>query len=375
MKKRYGIVSYNLYGNFTNYGSALQSFALQTAVDRLAPEKLEALILDYCPDVLLDKDPLSPMKAMWDTDSESRKMCEMSLPAIRENYQKFQNFFHEKLRLSQGKYKSDNFDQSFAEEELAGYICGSDTLWDIGEFHGFDDGYFANYPIMKQNYTVTYAVSCGDAEYKGQDEETFKDRLRNFDAISLREEKYLNFVKQNTYGIEVQSVIDPTLLLTSHDYDQIAAKRIIEDPYILYYSRRYNPEMETYVDQLAKQKNCRVVEISLRAVNRSRHMRYYYAGVEEFLSLVKYSEFVVTNSFHGAIFSILYQKPFYLFSRERCDTKISELLSWMNISDRMIVSRDDAEDKEIPYLKVHQRIADRREVSIQYLKKVLLHDL
>ena len=128
MKKRYGIVSYNLYGNFTNYGSALQSFALQTSIDRLDPDKVEAIILDYCPDVLLDKDALSPMKAMWDTDSESRKMCEMSLPAIQENYQKFQRFFHEKFRLSQGKYISDNFDQSFEQEVLSGYICGSDTL-------------------------------------------------------------------------------------------------------------------------------------------------------------------------------------------------------------------------------------------------------
>ena len=87
---RIGIVSYNRYGNFTNYGSALQSWAMCRAVDKLGAQ---SVLVDYLPEVLRDKNPLNPMAHMWDTDPVARRQCEMSLPAIRENYQKFQRFF------------------------------------------------------------------------------------------------------------------------------------------------------------------------------------------------------------------------------------------------------------------------------------------
>ena len=63
---RFGIVSYNRYGNFTNYGSALQSWALYTAINRTGLG--DAVLVNYCPDILADKEPLNPMKNMWDKD-------------------------------------------------------------------------------------------------------------------------------------------------------------------------------------------------------------------------------------------------------------------------------------------------------------------
>ena len=87
---RFGIVSYNRYGNFTNYGSALQSWALTQAIGRLGHQ---AVLVDYCPDILADKDPLDPMKNLWDTDPEARRLCELTLPAIRVNHRKFCDFF------------------------------------------------------------------------------------------------------------------------------------------------------------------------------------------------------------------------------------------------------------------------------------------
>ena len=98
--KSIGIVSYNINCNFTNYGSALQSWALNQSVARLG---YRPVLIDYCPDILKDKDPLNPMKNMWDKDSESRKMCELSLPAIRENYVKFDCFYTNKFIRSKKK--------------------------------------------------------------------------------------------------------------------------------------------------------------------------------------------------------------------------------------------------------------------------------
>ena len=89
--------------------------------------------------------------------------------------------------------------------------------------------------------------------------------------------------------------------------------------------------MSAYAERLATEKGWELIEISLRAVNAQRHRMFYEAGVDEFLSLVKHAEFVVTNSYHGMIFSIQFQRNFRIFSREQCDTKITNLLDMLQL--------------------------------------------
>ena len=88
--KKIGTVSYNLYYNFTNYGSALSSWALHQAVKKLGHMPV---LVDYCPEILKDKDPLNPYKNMWDRNDEARRMVELTMPAIRINQAKFERFF------------------------------------------------------------------------------------------------------------------------------------------------------------------------------------------------------------------------------------------------------------------------------------------
>lgn len=299
MKKRIGIVSYNIYCNFTNYGSALQSWALCQSIKKIAGNIVEPVLVDYCPEILADKDPLNPFANMWDKDEESRKMCELTLPAIQENYYKFDKFYHKRFERTCKKYTA-----------------------------------------------------------------------QNFNAIGLRENQMIPYVASHV-DVPVQRVIDPTLLLTSNEYDKIADERLENEKYLLLYSRRYNPHMEAYAEKLAAENGWKIVEISLRAKNAEKTNRrmFYEAGVEEFLSLTKYAECVVTNSFHGAIFAVQYSKPFYVFSRELCDTKIKELLALFGLTDHLLVS--GAEDKgnlnDINYEVVHSRIAEARKKSLEFL--------
>lgn len=366
--KRFGVVSYNIYANFTNYGSALQSWALHTAINRLAPEKWQAVLVDYCPDILADKDPLNPMKHMWDKDVESRRMCELTLPAIRENYRKFDRFYHDCFRRTSQKYTAENFHEIVGHEKLDGFVCGSDTIFCIDEF-GFDDGYYANYPCM-QGKSVSYAASFGDSHFTAETYAILEKRLRNFKALGIRENKMVPYVQAHT-DVPVQRVIDPTLLLESEDYEQIVAPVQAEEKYLLLYARRYSPIMEAYAEKLAKENSWKIIEISLRATNAERgHQMFYEAGVEEFLSLVKHAQFVVTNSFHGMIFSVQFSRPFVVFSREQCDNKIEELLALFGLSDRMLISGQETYSP-INYQDVHARIAQARTKSKLFLQQAL----
>ena len=155
--KRIGIISYNIHANFTNYGSALQSWALNQSVAKLG---YFTVLVDYCPDVLSDKNPLNPFKNSWDKDEETKKMIELSMPSIRENYYKFESFYSNQFNRSK-LYKRINFNDSIVEVDA--YVCGSDTIFSPDEF-GLDDGYLANYPCMVNN-SISYAASFGDPHF------------------------------------------------------------------------------------------------------------------------------------------------------------------------------------------------------------------
>ncbi|NBJ82332.1 polysaccharide pyruvyl transferase family protein [bacterium 1XD42-94] len=368
MKKRFGIVSCNLYCNFMNYGSILQSWALSQAVERLGNGKWQAVLVDYCPNVLLDRNPLSPVEYMWDADPESRRQCELSLPAIRENYYRLMDFCTGHFDKTK-KYTAETFSKIEVDEQFDGFLCGSDTIFCIDEF-GFDDGYYAEYPVMKDGYAVSYAASFGDAQFDENTYEILNSRLGNFKAIGLRERKYLDYVQSHT-AVPAHMTVDPTLLLGAEDYEEITSGRLIHEKYLLLYSRRYNPQMERFAEEFAAENGWEIVEISLRASNASKHRMFYEAGIEEFLSLIKYAEFVVTNSYHGMIFSVQFTRPFYIFSRAQCDTKISELLGLFSLTDRLCVSGQKVPIVPVDYHTVHTRIQLAREGSLRFLKKAL----
>jgi hypothetical protein len=139
------------------------------------------------------------------------------------------------------------------------------------------------------------------------------------------------YIKQRV-SVPVSQVIDPTLLLSATDFDELAKEAENKPPYLLLYARRYNSKMEEYAIDVAKKNGWRIVEISLRATNAERgHEMRYDAGVEEFIGLVKNASYVVTNSYHGMIVAIHYKKSFVIFSREQCDTKIDEVLNRLDL--------------------------------------------
>ena len=364
--KTFGIVSCNIHVNFTNYGSALQSWALCKSVSKLGSR---AKLVDYRPAIMEGRDILNPIKHMWDTDEESRRMCELSLPAIRENYKKFTDFYNYCFEKTKKTYTPIDYNEIVKDEGLDGFVCGSDTIFCIDEWKGFEDAYYAEYECMKNGYSVSYAASFGDAHFNEETYGVLEKKLANFKALGIRENKYIPYIQQNTQ-IPVQRTIDPTLLLESEEYQEITAPRLESEKYLLLYARRYNKAMFDYADKLAKANGWKVVDISLRATNANHHRMFYEAGVEEFLSLVKHAEYVVTNSFHGIIFAVQFRRMFSAFSRESGDSKIQELLDLFGLSDRLLVS----EKSLAPYIDydvTHERIRKARCESLNFLKEEL----
>jgi exopolysaccharide biosynthesis predicted pyruvyltransferase EpsI len=222
-----------------------------------------------------------------------------------------------------------------------------------------------------QGHSVSYAASFGDSHFDAGSYEILNSRLQNFKALGIRENQMIPYVSEHTH-IPVQRTIDPTLLLRAEEYESITAPQQYKEPYLLLYTRRYNKNMEDYARRIAKERGLKVVEISLRATNKDfGHEMRYDAGVEEFLSLVKGAEIVITNSFHGLIFTVQFRRPFIVFMREQASLKIQELLDLFGINDRLFVTGAEPEPQVIDYDAVHHRIDIARESSFSFLKKEL----
>lgn len=373
--RRLGIISYNIYCNFTNYGSALQTYALCKTIDSLNPGEVESVVVKYRADTLRDKDPRKPFEGCWDQDDESMRLLRATYPSILVNADKFDRFYSAHYRLSGGEYNSDDIGNSLSVEKLDGYVCGSDTVFCIPEF-GFDNGYYANIPQMRGK-SISYAASFGDSVFPEESTGKLKQMLSNFRALGIREQNMIPFIKRNL-DIPVARTIDPTLLLEKADYESIMAPRQHSRPYLLIYSRRYNPEMEAFAMETARENGWDIVEISLRADNAYKgHVMRYDAGVEEFLSLQAHAEMVITNSFHGLIFAVQMERPFYVFSREQANSKIQELMELFGIEGRLLVKKPTTQISPIDYPSVKERIRKARESSIDFLRQsigILLKD-
>ena len=361
--KKYGIVTYSTYFNFVNFGSMLQCYALQQALDKLG---VDNVVVDYRNDALLTKDVNDPLKNMRDSRLSSRLGCWLSYPQIRKANKKFDDFWNAHYRKTDKMYTSQNIN----ELELDGYICGSDTIWDTKESEGFDRGFFADFDSMRGKHNISYSPSIGNRPFVEEDRSELTRLLKNFKHISLRETNDMGIIDTCT-ELPVNSTIDPTLLLDRCDYDGIVKEVKQSRPYILLYSREYNAEMVKFADKLARKHKLKVIDISLRIQNFYKHKMAYNTGVDEFLGLIKNAEYVVTNSYHGSIFAMQFRRELYVFSRSGCSNKIRVLMEMTALESRMLTSSESAEQEKIDYNDVWERIAARRADSIAYLKEAL----
>lgn len=369
--KRIGIVSYNMHYNYSNYGSILQTYAMQEAI-KLYSDDCTPVVIDYCPDNFFYSNPKNPLGLAGDIE-QMYKQQNIDLKAVIENENKIQYFFHTKYNLSSHKYNSFNFNDSLEQECLAGYVCGSDAIWSIEYFKGFDRAYYASHPCMHKK-SIAYAASFGETIFNEVLRAKMLSHMRNFNAIGLRESIEINTINMYT-DIPVMRVLDPTLLIPTEMYKSIMRPQIINEPYLLLYSRRYNQQMNDIAKEIAGERGLAIIDISLYTNNDLNCKNQYCAGVEEFLSLVYYSQIVITNSLHGTIFSILMNKDFFVFSRIHGDRKIDELLSLLDLESRKVTG-GNAEmfwNKCINYIDVSVLLDKYRKDSINFLKMALKH--
>lgn len=316
-----------------NCGSSLQAFALQHF---LITHGIDNEIIDYVPSYTQNNG--SPFKTFI------RNII------FRKSYlqrrKKFQNFINKNLKLTKRKYKTyQELKNNPPQADI--YITGSDQLWNNSYACGNDPAFYLGFVNKENTKKISYAVSIGKGNVNKNDLKLVKEYGNVFKWISLREKINVGDVEKVINKVPVVHVCDPVLLNDAKEYDKIKKFRIIEDKYILVYvAQAINKlELNRIVKEIANKDGLKIVFIG---TYRSKcdcdfHIKDMDPG--DFLSLIYNAEYVISNSFHATMFSLIYNKQFIAILPKENGNRISEILELTNLEDHIF-----GNFKEIPYI-------------------------
>lgn len=250
-------------------------------------------------------------------------------------------------------------------------IVGSDQVWHPVINEG-DDAYFlADVPDGVKR--ISYAPSFGVDEFDQKLEQKMAGWLARFDALSVREPQGAAIVKR-LCGREAAVVCDPTLLLERVDYEAIESKPRFGLPkkYIAVYTVCGHPWAESAAIGLGKKMGLPVVHLPGGQLARwylpGKAKRVTALGPAEWLWFIHHAEYVVTNSFHGTVFSLVYHRPFTVALNGRAsDARMLSLLDSVGVNDRVGYA-NRAVDGEIDWAEVDARKGCLTNVGEGYLK-------
>lgn len=367
VKKKIGTVTWITYYNF---GTFLQAYALQQVVTNLGFDNF--IISDES--IVNQKRPKRSIyfclkcalyriyKRTFHNNSYAKGSCRSNIL-----YKQFADSF---LTIDRTWKDSDDLNQRYDM-----FICGSDQIWypSAEIFHPF---YYLAFTDKKK---IAYAPSVGSSNYPEEFKSKVKSLLESFSSISVREEKGADLLR-SFVSKEITVALDPTLLLSSEQWENIIHRSTATEPYILCYLLTYNQAYIDYVCSYAKEE-----KMQLRIfITNDKYLSYadkpLFAGPKEFLEEIHGASYFFTDSFHGTIFSIQYRKRFVTFKRfketdgKNQNSRLTNLFAILGLEDYFISEERlsaIAQLPEIEYNCVHAILNEEREKSIIFLSKAL----
>lgn len=357
---RVGILTFH---RALNFGAVLQCYALQVALQKF---NVEVEVIDYKNEFIQKfYSPFYIEKYNW------KKIAYM-LYAFKSKYVRnktFHNFRESYLCLSTDQYSKDNIGD--ANSRYDAIIVGSDQVWNLEQTDG-DVNYLLSFADKEKSYS--YAASFGIDSIHEDIRLVYYKNLQNFKGISVRESSGVNIIA-DILGVEVEQHIDPTLLLEQEEWEKLANQGIREQgKYICVYKINMS-KCYMYAEELEKRTGIRVIVIKPDKTCPSHFAKYKNASPEDFLALIKNAEYVITDSFHGIVFSTVFKKKFVTCLDSRINnknTRITEILKAYRLEDRLIkvpgmISRID---QDIDYAKMNAKLADEKRVALTYLERI-----
>lgn len=260
-------------------------------------------------------------------------------------------------------------------------IVGSDQVWRTEHTRGVGYNYFFDCIENKEVKKIAYAASFGidNVTCDKQEIPQIKDLLTRFNAISLREDSGLRIL-ESEFGLSGEHVIDPTLLLNKEQYCELISSKddILTKNMLTTYVLDNNMEVETIISKISRTKMLNVIPVN-SSINEYVIKNFFLnpnsiirPSISKWLSGFKNADYIVTDSFHGTVFSIIFNKPFICIgNKERGLTRFQSLLKMFELEDRLVLEVEDLSEKlinrKIDYDKVNEILVNKKDVATRFL--------
>lgn len=353
-----GILTYH---NTRNCGATLQAYALQTVLSKLG---FESKIIDYyCDDI----ESSYKIKRIW----EIRRVKELvkwllTVNSNKKAEKKFVRFRNEHYNLSE-KYNKDNIKS--ANDKFDVFITGSDQVWNF-YLNGRDENYLLKF-ADEGKIKISYAASMGYNKIPDEFSDIMRKNLQKFNGISVRESEAVSCLDK--LNLHSELVLDPTLLLSKGDYLKLF-KEEKKEKYIFVYTIAVTPNIEKKAKELSLKTGLPIIWGHMSYKMRRGVANRNDLCCDEFLSLINGAEYVLTSSFHGMALSIALEKQFFFdlsVSPKNNNSRLTTLATSLGLSGReMNADTDFLSAEKIDYESLNKILSEKREESINFLKKV-----
>ncbi|MDY4567769.1 MAG: polysaccharide pyruvyl transferase family protein [Alloprevotella sp.] len=355
----------------TNYGAILQAYAL---LKFLQTQGHDVKIIDYKPKGMSSL--YAPINVPGIKNKIKRIVLNLlMLPSLKSRCLRrkmFWDYINTFLPLTERIYASSSL------PAMDAFIVGSDQVWSTCFTGGIDPLYWGQFD-RKRARLISYAGSAAeDMENSFYTNDNAK-LLKTFDYISVRERELKQYLQKQSLGKDIVQVTDPTLMAGAELFhDLIANKSPLSKPYLLIYQviRTKDAFIQEYAKQIASCKEWDIVEIkntrlyiwSKNKLSVSKNLQ----NPSDFVNLFKYAQYVITTSFHGTAFALMFNRPFNVVSiSEEVDSRAKNILGQLNLNDRLITLPSVKEQKEIDWGLINQKLAELRIPSRMFLQKAL----
>lgn len=286
----------------------------------------------------------------------------------------FTRFVRHNIHLSPVLRDSVSIKQYVEKEGFSAVVVGSDQVWRIENVRGADLNFFLDF-ITDNNEIkkISYAASFGSDEWKGKEEETVKitNLLHQFNFISVREDSGVTMCSER-FDVDATSVLDPTMLLSGDEYRKVAKINKVKPHGVVTYILDNNAWKQQYVNTVVERLGSE--EISLYPKQTKLYTKY--RTIENWIKCIADAEYVVVDSFHGMVFSILFNKQFTVIANVRRGlTRFTSLLPKLGLMERLVYDGDTIDtslvESTIDYGVVNENLKSLKEKSSSLLLNAL----
>lgn len=355
-----------------NYGSMLQAYALAEAIKSLGktPEYITYHSYPRQTWFLRMAKMFIKRLGLW---RRSHEFSFFETPSFATTMAAFKKFHDKYIPCSEEEFYSNTIQNITNDDIYENYIVGSDQSWSP-YLYDVKKPYFLDFSdLSKRN---AYAPSLGTTTITDEYKQLLKQKLVMFDHLSCRE-KINSDMLSSLIGKEVVNVLDPTLLLMPKEWDKLCTHSLVKKEYILAYILGEKDSIVNFAENLGKEKHLPVYYIATRPCHLNHTKTLTGIGPDDFVGLIKNASYVVTDSYHGCLFSINYNVQFYAFSKhegnidDHDNARILEFLSFLHIEQRFQGDTQPAILKDVEYEVANSIINTMRKKSFAYLKRCI----